>query len=298
MNATTDHAGADFEGGPRQLFPLKKVCHPSDFSAGNEGAFAHAVRIALAGRAELSILHVDEPSEETHSIDFPSVRSLLARWGILPKGASREALKKTGLLIRKSQRTEHDPAKAIVRYVADHDPDLIVLATHQRQGLARWMNRAIAEPIARNAHVMSLFVPRRVMGFVSAESGAIRLENILVPVDRKPSPQSAVEAAVTLALVLACPKVRFTLVYVGAEVDRPEVEVPLQAGWTMAKVTCAGEVVEQILLVSEKYNADLITMATDGPEGFLDALRGSTTERVLRGTKCPVLAIPAAGSRS
>lgn len=294
VSVPTAQAASDFEGEARQLFRLKKVCHPSDFSAGNEVAFAHAVRIALSGRAELSILHVDEPSEETHSSDFPSVRSILARWGILPKGASREALKKTGLLIRKSQRIGHDPAKAIVRYVADHDPDLIVLATHQRQGLARWMNRAIAEPIARNAHAMSLFVPRRVMGFVSAESGAIRLENILVPIDRKPSPQSAVDAAVTLAVVLACPKVHFTFVYVGEETDRPAVEMPLQSGWTMANVTCAGDVVEQILLLSEQCNADLITMATDGPEGFLDALRGSTTERVLRGTKCPVLAIPAA----
>jgi nucleotide-binding universal stress UspA family protein len=33
-------------------------------------------------------------------------------------------------------------------------------------------------------------------------------------------------------------------------------------------------------------------MATEGHQGFLDALRGSTTERVLRGALCPVLAVP------
>jgi nucleotide-binding universal stress UspA family protein len=33
-------------------------------------------------------------------------------------------------------------------------------------------------------------------------------------------------------------------------------------------------------------------MATDGRDGFLDALRGSFTERVLRGVDCPVLAVP------
>jgi nucleotide-binding universal stress UspA family protein len=39
--------------------------------------------------------------------------------------------------------------------------------------------------------------------------------------------------------------------------------------------------------------ADLIAMATEGHKGFLDVLRGSTTERVLRDARCPVLAVPA-----
>jgi nucleotide-binding universal stress UspA family protein len=34
-------------------------------------------------------------------------------------------------------------------------------------------------------------------------------------------------------------------------------------------------------------------MSTDGRNGFLDALRGSHSERVLRRTPCPLLAIPA-----
>jgi hypothetical protein len=38
---------------------------------------------------------------------------------------------------------------------------------------------------------------------------------------------------------------------------------------------------------------NLIVMATDGRNGFLDALRGSHSERVLRRTPCPLLAIPA-----
>ena len=34
-------------------------------------------------------------------------------------------------------------------------------------------------------------------------------------------------------------------------------------------------------------------MATQGHLDFLDALRGSTAERVLRGARCAVLAVPA-----
>jgi nucleotide-binding universal stress UspA family protein len=33
-------------------------------------------------------------------------------------------------------------------------------------------------------------------------------------------------------------------------------------------------------------------MTTDGPDGFLDALRGSTSERVLRKAHCPVANLP------
>jgi nucleotide-binding universal stress UspA family protein len=38
--------------------------------------------------------------------------------------------------------------------------------------------------------------------------------------------------------------------------------------------------------------AGLIVMTTDGPEGFLDALRGTTSERVLREARCPVANLP------
>jgi nucleotide-binding universal stress UspA family protein len=59
-------------------------------------------------------------------------------------------------------------------------------------------------------------------------------------------------------------------------------------------VTRDGEVVETILALAGECAADLIVMATAGRQGFLDALRGSTTERVLRGGAVPLLAVPAA----
>ena len=80
--------------------------------------------------------------------------------------------------------------------------------------------------------------------------------------------------------------------------DMPVVHEPRQAGWTQAgwtwdRTVQRGDVVEQILAVSTACTADLIVLATQGHHGFLDALRGSTSERILRGARCPVLAIPA-----
>lgn len=50
---------------------------------------------------------------------------------------------------------------------------------------------------------------------------------------------------------------------------------------------------EWILAAGAEFDVDLIVMATKGQDSVLDLLRGSTTERVLRGARCPVLAIPA-----
>ena len=54
-----------------------------------------------------------------------------------------------------------------------------------------------------------------------------------------------------------------------------------------------GEVVDEILKLEANWRPDLMVLATQGHIDFLDALRGSTTERVLRGAHCPVLAVPA-----
>jgi nucleotide-binding universal stress UspA family protein len=42
-----------------------------------------------------------------------------------------------------------------------------------------------------------------------------------------------------------------------------------------------------------ELDVDLIAMPTAGHHGVLDALRGSTTERVIRHAPCPVLALAA-----
>jgi nucleotide-binding universal stress UspA family protein len=272
---------------------INTVFHPSDFSKTDEAAFAHALKIALAVKGELNLLHAGHPGAQVEWTDFPAVRATLARWNILPERASIEGLSNLGLDVKKVKRSSPDPAKGIIQHIKDHRPDLVVLATHQRSGISRWLHPTMAEPIARASQLMTLFVPRRVMGFISAETGTVHLENILIPVDHDPSPKNAVDAAVALAEGLGCARVHFTFFHVGEEPEAPKVHLPSRAGWTFERAAWPGQVVEHILQVAEERNADLIVMATQGHRGFLDALRGSTTERVLRGARSPVLAVPA-----
>ena len=64
-------------------------------------------------------------------------------------------------------------------------------------------------------------------------------------------------------------------------------------GWTFTHMLRDGDPVEQILAAADEVEADLIVMPTAGHRGVFDALRGSTTERVLRRARCPLLAVPA-----
>ena len=60
-------------------------------------------------------------------------------------------------------------------------------------------------------------------------------------------------------------------------------------------VVTVGDPADQILDVAAFYNADLIVMGTQGLGGVRKVVFGSTTERVLRRTHVPVLAVPLEG---
>jgi len=52
-------------------------------------------------------------------------------------------------------------------------------------------------------------------------------------------------------------------------------------------------VAEQIHEMAEELSAELIVMPTEGRKGVFGTLRGRVTEKVLRRSPCPVLAVPA-----
>ena len=139
---------------------------------------------------------------------------------------------------------------------------------------------------------MTLFTPHGVDGFVSRQDGSISLRNILIPVTSKPRPQPGVEAAARLIRNLQLPAGIVTLLHVGPAAEMPSVRLPEDTHWTWNSVAKAGEPADTILQTATELGTDLIVMTTDGPDGFLDGLRGTTSERVLRKSRCPVVNLP------
>jgi nucleotide-binding universal stress UspA family protein len=270
---------------------VKSIFHPSDFSEASEVAFAHALKIALVAEAKLTVLHC-KASPNTDWQQFPGVRDTLERWELIPKDSPRSAVGQLGIDIEKVLASSKDPVKACIGFLEKHHEDLIVLAVHQREGRMRWLEKSVGEPIARGSGQMTLFIPFGVEGFVSRQDGSISLQNILIPVTSKPRPQPAVEAGARLIRNLLLPAGVVTLLHVGAAGGMPAVKPPKDTGWTWNRVTKNGEPADIILRTATEQRADLIIMATDGPDGFLDGLRGTTSQRVLQKACCPVANLP------
>jgi nucleotide-binding universal stress UspA family protein len=277
----------------RPLFSLRRIFYPTDLSKESEVAFAHALKLALAYRAELRIMHIEHRPGAASWDKFPHVRDTLTEWGLLPPGSDRQAVAGLGLRIDKVVATGSNPARAILEFLDGRPADLLVLSTHHGgTGIVGWHRGGIAEPLARHARMLTLFIPSLIDGFVSRQDGGVQLRRVLIPMDRDPDPRSAIEAVANVGRALGCQTMATTLLYVGAEADIPKVATPVQDGWTWTSMAREGDAVEQILKVAAEQPADLIAMTTQGHQGFLDALRGSTTERVLRAARCPVLAVP------
>lgn len=270
--------------------PGWRILHPTDFSEASDVAFVHALKLALLTGGRLDVLHASRDDGPVRWRSFPGVREALERWGVLPDGSPPEAVGDLGIAVKKVAAVGDDPVLVTQEFLLSDRADMIVLATHQRDGLARWREPSVAERIARQAHQVTLFVPAGTDGFVSVATGELGLRRILIPVDRMPAPQAAVDAAAALASVGGRAPATFRMVHVGAT-EFPPVAPAEETEWIWERRTLAGDPVSALIAAMREWNPDLVVMSTEGHHGFMDALRGSTTERVLRAARCPLLAV-------
>jgi hypothetical protein len=149
--------------------------------------------------------------------------------------------------------------------------------------------------MSRHVATQNLFISPQSGGFVDLASGTIRLKRVLIPMDVHPPASPALRAVQEFCRTLTGDKSEFQAVHIGAKpLELPKISAP---GSLVPVELKSGNVVDGILQAAVDFGADLIAMATAGRHGVLDAVLGSTTERVLRHAPCPVLAIPAIRER-
>lgn len=271
---------------------FEAILHPSDFTETSQIAFSHALRIALAARAELQLLHVATASERCNYSDFPKVRDTLEAWQVIPKGSKREAVRRLGVDIHKLVIEGHHPVSAISSFLETNPSSLIVMAAHTSSH--RWLSYSRSEAVARASNASALFVPDDSRGFVSPETGKVQLNAILLPAAVEPSPTIALRTIKSLTRLLRLEPITIHVLHVGTKATLPA--IPRSDGLLHYEVHIqGGNLVDSIVSMADQLRVDLVTMATDGHDGFMDALRGSTTEKVLRRVSCPLLAIPPMG---
>jgi len=277
----------------RAPIPIDTIFHPTDLSEASFVAFVHALKIALLAQSELTILHADNSAGDHVSWkDFPGVRQTLERWEVLPKGSPGRAVAELGMSVEKIAGRGGKPLKAVTNYLQENPAQLVVLSSEGRGGVPRFLKPSFAEPVARRTRAMTLFVPSHTSGFVNADTGRVTLDRILIPFNHKPRFRPAVQLARALVRALDDDGGVFDLLHVGEKGKAPAIDIPDEIGWTSEKHYETGDVVDSILRLAEKNNAELIVMTTTGRDGILDRLRGTMTEQVVRGANCPVLTIP------
>lgn len=279
---------ASSDGFSRLLVPL-------ELDPGDEVLVSHALCVAAAFRAQLVLAHVRERwDDEDPWSDAPIPRTLLVRWGLATAESARGVLKGMGVDVRRANALGFDVVAELTEIGRRHAPDMLVAGTHQRQGFDRVLHGSVAEALARRLLCPALLIPHGVRGFIEPETGVVRLRRVLLPVGGDIDPRPVLATALELLTALGVRDPEVVALHVGDPNGAPS--LPRPEGVDLTWVFRDDVVSQAIIAEAAGCSPDLVVMATRGHDSLFDVLVGSTTERVLRGLRCPLLSLPVGGA--
>lgn len=131
---------------------------PTDGSEAAMKAVDHAVDLAAKYGATLHTLAVVDPTGfNTLDVDPSSVVVAMEREA-RRAAAAVESIAEEAALPIETAVVRGDPARTITTYATDSDVDLIVMGTHGRSGLNRYLLGSVTERVVRTADVPVLTV--------------------------------------------------------------------------------------------------------------------------------------------
>jgi nucleotide-binding universal stress UspA family protein len=200
---------------------------------------------------------------------------------------------------------------AILEATEDEDVVLVVMSTHGRGGLGRFVYGSVADTVLRYAPVGVLTVPPHGLDGWSAD----RQVKILVPLDGSDLSRAALEPACQLADMLGGSLLLASVVtfpsyaayaegYVFVEPD-PNDNLLIQARQSLEEIAaelrtetrpvevCAtyGTPYFGIMTIARDQGVGLIVMATHGRGGMTRALLGSVATATIRQTDVPIMLV-------
>jgi nucleotide-binding universal stress UspA family protein len=210
-----------------------------------------------------------------------------------------------------------EPARAILAEVRIRKAQLVVMGTHGRSGLGRWLYGSVADEVLRHAQVPVMLVPSVCEYNWPVRPGGLR--RILVPLDGSLHSEEALPPATELARALRAGIVLLRAVEPPARADgagftdfAPKagleeagryleaVARPLRdAGWKVETRKYLGAADSLIAETAREVGADAIVMATHGHGGLTRLLLGSVAAGVLHRAPAPILLVrPTAARRA
>jgi nucleotide-binding universal stress UspA family protein len=133
------------------MLAIRKILHPTDFSAASASAFRVACSLARDYGARLCVLHVDVPPLVPVSDGIGIAQAVVSR-DLKPLREQLSQLKAPDPKVQLDhQLLEGDPAAEILRFAAESKTDVIIMGTHGRTGLGRLLMGSVAEQVVRRA---------------------------------------------------------------------------------------------------------------------------------------------------
>jgi nucleotide-binding universal stress UspA family protein len=133
---------------------------PTDGSEPSRNAARHAIDLADRYDATLHTLYVVEATALTPDLNTAALYEELEAIGRRAIDDVVEAAERAGVEPVREEVASGQASSAIVDYVADQDVDLVVLGSHGRSGLERYLIGSVAEKVIRRSPVPVLTVPR------------------------------------------------------------------------------------------------------------------------------------------
>src|SRR6266511_2552891 len=111
---------------------IRSIVHPTDFSDLSAAAFAHALRISLAGRSKLHLLHVSQ-YDAAEALAFPHARDLLVQ-SALSAGDDPPwvVAGKLGIEVDNIRLKLQEPSRAIVDLLSEDGSEVSENSSHLR----------------------------------------------------------------------------------------------------------------------------------------------------------------------
>lgn len=291
---------------PGEAVEIREILFPSDLSTESDRAFEHAALLAGRFAAQVTLYHVmrsgelaqttdpDDPQLEVSRREEQARRAHLERrLGELPPGSE--------VLVDR----EASVHRALLRTIAARKPDLVVMATHGRDGLASLVLGSTAEMVVQFGRSPVLCVREPEHG------AALAYRRILVPTDLSHASRRAFGIAAELARGFDAEVVALhvaQLLRSAAPTPTAEVlqavdeQVPSEQqlraflmpeflGLRLLPRVEIGSAWDRITETARQERADVIVMSTHGRDSLADRVIGSHTDRVVRHAPCPVLVV-------
>jgi len=292
------------------MLPIRRILLPCDFSEFSRRALDHALTLARWYKAEITAINILPPvltsaDSLPHPVHEPTLQEqLLAELRqFLEPAASAGIPVRTAIL-------EGDAVGQILEQARYLPADLVIMGTHGRGGLRRWVLGSVTEKVLRTS-------PCPVLTIRPAETPVLpaALNRVLCPVDFSESSMSALQQALSIVqhaaghltvlhVIEGYPE---PLDLVGFDLSIAELmrhleqsarerlrqAVPEEARrWCQPEeVVTTGKAWQKILQIAQEQGANLIVIGVHGRDPADLMFFGSTTHHVVREAACPVLTI-------